>query len=124
MPSGTIDVTLPEAPVAPGASWAGTYGANDEAKLLYTLRGVARVGKGAGARRVALIALSQPDPSGVFRLTPGGLFALDLADGRWLRTRAGFSVAGGPRALRASLRARCQHSARRGRRSGARECSE
>ncbi len=82
----TIDVALPEAPVSSGSSWEGMYGANREVKLRYTLRGIANVGE----RRVALIDLSQPEvlPNG-YRLEPESLFALDLADGRWLRSRAG-----------------------------------
>lgn len=85
----TIDVALPEAPVSPGSSWEGMYGANGEVKLRYTLRGIAAVGD----RRVALIDLTQPEvlPNG-FLLESESRFALDLADGRWLRSRAGISA--------------------------------
>lgn len=83
--ANTIDVTLPAGPIAPGGSWEGFYGSNKEMKLRYTLREVRSV----VGRRVALIDLSQPGATGTgLRLKPGGMFALDLADGRWLRATA------------------------------------
>ncbi len=93
--SGTIDVVFPERAVLPGETWTGDYGSEGQIRVLCTLRGVAPV----AGRRVALVAVADPPDAprdAPYRIEPDSLFAFDLADGRWLRTRAAFTISPSP----------------------------